>query len=561
MADYSLTAQGRSLDNVVGAGAATFFIPRTTHQVVVGFSRADTPPYGANHILFGVHALSGALAWFMDGQQYSVDHPLGSYSGEDEIRIEFNGITVRIYVSGFLRGEFDYLVEPTEELYLAAAFARPDDLIHTPTLYDRTSVARVAKLDATLPAVGAFISEAAGGAAVNAVMAPLAASIAQRAPGAYVDAVMAPLTASLFATGPNSGSLNAVMQPLGFFGDARSGPPRPVVLDATLAPLGFGGYSVTGGLGSVQGSMAPMAGFIAERVGGYLFAEMAPMSGHLSAQPGLPTVSVALILQLGLSVEVESISTVDVAFGLQLGLQVDVAEATTVDVEFGLELGLDFEAVAAETVAVGFGLSFGLDVEVSTASVVDLALGLQLSLDWEGSSVSTVDVQLGMRLGLRFNVSAAGDDGTEVWVLNVKSGGSTRYTNYPFNSFARIGDQFYGAGQGGLYLLDGPDDAGAEIASVIDLGRLDFGGSQKKTVAQCYISMTAEAPLLLSVDAEGATYVYPTRSYSEHLRQGRVTPGKGLKSNYVNLQLMNQDGADFEVDGVEIIVADLTRRI
>ena len=104
MADYSLTAQGRSLDNVVGAGAATFYIPRTTHEAAVGFSRAETPPYGANHILFGVYALSGSLAWFMDGQQYSIDHPLGGYTGDDEIRIEFNGITVRVYVAGGLRG-------------------------------------------------------------------------------------------------------------------------------------------------------------------------------------------------------------------------------------------------------------------------------------------------------------------------------------------------------------------------------------------------------------------------------------------------------------------------
>lgn len=521
MADYSLTSQGRSLDAVVGAGTATFYIPRTTHEAAVGFSRAETPPYGANHIKFGVYALSGFLAWLEDGQQYSIDHPLGTYTGEDQISIQFDGTDVMVSVGGDLRGTFPYAVGAGEELYLAAAFAKPDDLIHTPVLVSEGAP------PTPEPAV------------LNAVMAPL-------------EAVM---------TSGGGAVLSAVMAPLGFYGDAREAPPQPAYLNAVMSPLGFGGFAPSVGPAALNAVMAPLTASLATENGAHLNAVMAPLSGLLVAGVPSSTVSVSFILQLGLSVEVESISTVDVALGLQLGLQVDVAEAEAVDVSFGLALGLDFEAVAAETVAFDLGLSLGFDLEGTAASVADFALGLQLGLDWEVSSVSTVDVQLGLRLGLRFSATAAGDDGTEVWVLNLKSGGSTRYTNYPFNSFARIGNQFYGAGQGGLYLLDGPDDAGAEIASVIDLGRLDFGGSQKKTVAQCYVGMSGEAPLLLSVDAEGATFVYPTRSYSEHLQQQRVTLGKGIKSNYVGLELRNKDGADFEVDGVEFVVADLTRRI
>lgn len=526
MADYSLTAQGRSLDNIVGAGYATFYIPRTTHNAVVGFSHAETPPYGANHIRFGVYALAGFLAWFQDGQQYSIDHPLGTYSGEDEICIEFDGEDVRVYVGDDLRGTFPYEVGPAEELYLAASFAKPDDLIHTPRL----------------------VSE----------------GVLPEPEPAVLNGELAPLTGFLTAGGSaDAAHLAGELAPLEFFGDAREPLPQPAYLDGQLAPLSFGGYAPPGAApASLNGELAPITGFLTTFSGAYLYGELAPITGLLTAGgPPVSEVSFSLILQLGLSVEVESISTVDMALGLALGLQVDVSEAETVDVAFGLALGLDFEAVAAETVAFDLGLQLGLDFEVSAASVVSFDLGLQLGMSWEVSSVSTVDLQLGMRLGLQFSVSAGGDDGTEVWVLNVKSGGSTRYTNYPFNSFARIGDQFYGAGQGGLYLLDGPDDAGAEIEAVIDLGRLDFGGSQKKTVAQCYVGMSGEAPLLLSVDAEGAHFVYPTRSYSEHLQQQRVTLGKGLKTNYVGLQLMNQAGADFEVDGVELHVADLTRRI
>jgi hypothetical protein len=45
------------------------------------------------------------------------------------------------------------------------------------------------------------------------------------------------------------------------------------------------------------------------------------------------------------------------------------------------------------------------------------------------------------------------------------------------------------------------------------------------------------------------------------LKQQRITLGKGLKANYIELEIYNSDGCEFELDSVEFVMADLKRKI
>lgn len=149
----------------------------------------------------------------------------------------------------------------------------------------------------------------------------------------------------------------------------------------------------------------------------------------------------------------------------------------------------------------------------------------------------------------------------QTWVFNMDSKGSTTYSNFGFNSYARIGDQYYGASESGLFALDGDTDVGEPIRGVIGLGQRNFGTSAKKTVVDCYVGMSGEGRLVLKVIAEGQPYLYRTRSFSDQMQQQKIDLGKGLRTNYVTLELFNEEGQDFEIDAVEFLVADLTRRI
>lgn len=155
----------------------------------------------------------------------------------------------------------------------------------------------------------------------------------------------------------------------------------------------------------------------------------------------------------------------------------------------------------------------------------------------------------------------------ELWVMNLTAGqpgGTTQYEGYEFNSFALIGGRYYGARHDGLFLLEGEDDAGADIEASFGLGQINFGNAQKKTVAHCYLGAAAGA-LELSVDAllndTPANYAYEARGHGDTMREVRFDLGKALKSTYIVPTFTNQDGDAFKVDTVQFLVHDLDRKI
>lgn len=186
-----------------------------------------------------------------------------------------------------------------------------------------------------------------------------------------------------------------------------------------------------------------------------------------------------------------------------------------------------------------------------------------LSAATAGSSIAVQAVlnAVMQSLAISGSVLTLPDAAGEVWVVNLDSNGSTTYTNYPFNSYAKIGGRYYGASDDGVHLLEGDTDDGDPIAANVSLGKRDFDSSAKKTVSHCYVGMSGQGNLFVKVIAEGKEYLYKTRSYSPEMQQQRVMFGKGLRANYVTLELYNEGGADFEVDTIEFVVADLSRKI
>lgn len=198
----------------------------------------------------------------------------------------------------------------------------------------------------------------------------------------------------------------------------------------------------------------------------------------------------------------------------------------------------------------------------TTAQVQTLMLG-GLTVDAQMFTLARVSDSLATIVVGGEDTSTPGvtDDGSETWVLNLNTQGSTEYTNYGFNSYARIGQKYYGASEAGLIELDGDDDTGTPIHASFSLGLLDAGSPQRKVFTNCYIGVSSKGTLFVKVRADDEEYIYEARDWSEKMKQQRVDLGKGMKANYIGLEIHNSEGCDFEIDTVEFLMAELKRKI
>lgn len=147
------------------------------------------------------------------------------------------------------------------------------------------------------------------------------------------------------------------------------------------------------------------------------------------------------------------------------------------------------------------------------------------------------------------------------WVVNTQTRASSRYENYTFNSFALIDGRYYGCRSDGIYELDGETDAGQPVQAMVSFGKQDFGTSALKRVTNLYVGTSSGGKLFVKVLAEGEEYLYQARDGSEELQVQRFDLGRGLRANYLEFELYNTDGDDFELASVEFAAVPLSRRI
>lgn len=146
---------------------------------------------------------------------------------------------------------------------------------------------------------------------------------------------------------------------------------------------------------------------------------------------------------------------------------------------------------------------------------------------------------------------------SHVW--NQTTGAASRYS-VGFNSYACIGGRYFGANGRGVCLLAGDSDAGQPIDAAVGLGAPDLGTPQLKAISECYAGMSGSGHLYLKVSACGREYVYRTRAFSPQMMQQRIDLGRGLRANVIGLEIVNQDGTDFELDSVQFRVIELSGR-
>lgn len=148
-------------------------------------------------------------------------------------------------------------------------------------------------------------------------------------------------------------------------------------------------------------------------------------------------------------------------------------------------------------------------------------------------------------------------------VMQTERGALTRYTNYPFNSFAAFNGVFLGACDDGVFALTGADDAGTAIAAAARVGITDFGTSHLKRIERIYVGYRSTGRMVLRVITEERW----TRDYAlapathAGLHGAHVRLGRGLEARYWQFELQNDAGGDFDQDMMEMKPIKLKRRV
>ena len=195
------------------------------------------------------------------------------------------------------------------------------------------------------------------------------------------------------------------------------------------------------------------------------------------------------------------------------------------------------EATVTGTVVLNGTILGSASYQVSVTSIAQILTGIQFIQDfWDG------------------------------WAYNLNTGAPSTYEDFKFNSFARIGANYYGCNEAGIHLLSGDTDNGEAINMVVTTGKSDLStekvsGDMIKSVSAVYVTAKSAEPLLLTCRVEGQEHTYTARVSKDPMSTTRVTPGKGLRGTLWQLELTTQNGADAEISAVEVMAVPSTRRI
>ncbi len=138
------------------------------------------------------------------------------------------------------------------------------------------------------------------------------------------------------------------------------------------------------------------------------------------------------------------------------------------------------------------------------------------------------------------------------YTMNLETKAVTTYSDWAFTS--QSGE--FGTKVDGVYQTN----TAAPVVSVANFGRQDFGTDELKYMPAIYLGVSSTKAMNMRVKTPSMDYTYASRSSSADL-EARITPGKGLRANWFELELSNTAGADFTLAEVSFDPIATTRRI
>ena len=166
-----------------------------------------------------------------------------------------------------------------------------------------------------------------------------------------------------------------------------------------------------------------------------------------------------------------------------------------------------------------------------------------------------------------FGASLSGITTKQTWVLNPITGAHSRYTNYEFESFFKLGTKQYGIKSTGIYELTGSKDFAGEVVetkidSEIHLPISNFGEQPMKACDNAFIYMRSDGEMeVVSITDEEEQREGFIVSYDDRngMHRRRVKIPKGLLGNAWQYKIKNVDGSNFDINAFEVSLKTLQR--
>ena len=138
--------------------------------------------------------------------------------------------------------------------------------------------------------------------------------------------------------------------------------------------------------------------------------------------------------------------------------------------------------------------------------------------------------------------------------MNTSTGAVSEYTGFGFQSITPT----HAGSATGLFTLGGNTDAGQPIVGVATTPKTLLSASLKKFLDIVFFSVKGSGTSTLTVigEATSNSYTFPVRPAGE----SRSKPGKGIRENYLAFSYSNTDGADFQLDRIEVSVTQSNSR-
>lgn len=158
----------------------------------------------------------------------------------------------------------------------------------------------------------------------------------------------------------------------------------------------------------------------------------------------------------------------------------------------------------------------------------------------------------------------------QTWVFNTITGAHSRFTNYDFNSYFKLGANYYGvASNGDIYQITGDVDYSGEageatIASEIIFPVSHYDEQQNKMCSDAFVYGRGDGDLevvFVTDEQQERTGFYVNFDGREGMHRKRVKIPKGMLGNAWQFKLKNVDGSAFDINAFEVFVRTVQRII
>jgi hypothetical protein len=173
-------------------------------------------------------------------------------------------------------------------------------------------------------------------------------------------------------------------------------------------------------------------------------------------------------------------------------------------------------------------------------------------------------------ISLVFNTDLSATTAKQVWVFNTVTTAHSRYTNYDFDSFFKIGSTHYGINDNGnIYTLTGSKDfVGEEEETEIDAEIVfpiaSYDEQALKSCSDAIIYGRADGYIEVQVildEQQSRTGYIAYFDDRPGIHRRRIKIPKGLQGNVWQWKIKNVDGSWFNINMFEIFVKTLQRVI